>query len=84
MISDNIQQYYLHIGQKIDHIRHERGLTVLDMSVLLGLSRPHLSRIINGYGTIAVHELVHICKVLDRPLDHFVTLNDPEPIQPSV
>ncbi|MFD2614630.1 helix-turn-helix domain-containing protein [Paenibacillus gansuensis] len=58
------EMLYIDIGIRIRKLRLARGLTQLEFSKRIALSRPSVTNIENGVHKVSLISLYHICKVL--------------------
>ena len=76
MINDSIREYgnqaALEIGQRIQKLRMEHGVTAVDMSELLGITSNQLSRIENGRTKCKLEHIFVLAQIFSCSSDYLL------------
>jgi len=78
MRSDDVDQVYAVLGHRIRELRHDKGLTQIDLAHALGLSRTSIANIEVGRQRILMHQLLQLADVFHTsPQNLLIALGDP-------
>lgn len=69
--------------QNMRRIREARGLTLIELEHMTGLSRYQLGRYENGHQDPSMQRGAKVARALGASLDDLVGLHDPEAMEPS-
>lgn len=62
-------------AQRIREAREAAGLTQVELSDYLGITRDAVSKIENGRSTLTLQHLEQLPKILNRPIEYFLGLD---------
>ena len=63
---------------KIKGCIKQRGITITDLSIMTGISRPKISLVFSGKRRLSLEDISKICYVLDMTPNDFITPEKPE------
>ena len=56
------------IGVRVQELRKRQGLSKTDFALMVGISRPYLSKIENGSANVTIKMLERVARGLDVPM----------------
>ncbi|MBW8087090.1 helix-turn-helix domain-containing protein [Streptomyces hygroscopicus] len=62
-----IQQHRWAVGHRLRALRHERGLTQIQLGTLTGIDSKTISRIENGRHPTSIDQIARLARALDVP-----------------
>jgi quercetin dioxygenase-like cupin family protein/DNA-binding XRE family transcriptional regulator len=72
------------LGEKLSHLRRERGWTLAELAERSGLSKPYLSRLESGVRQPSLGALLTLSRVYDTPLQALVDTGGSHQSSPAV
>ncbi|QNB46046.1 helix-turn-helix domain-containing protein [Thermanaerosceptrum fracticalcis] len=69
---DNPESIYTYLGAELRQLREAKGLTLMELGNLSGVSYTHISEIERGKTCASLKTLEKLAKVLEVPISHFV------------
>ena len=69
----NIDDFTLWLGRRVETLRKERHLTMFQLSILSGVSQTTLKRMRRGIGNPKMLTIIRLCQIFDITLSDFFT-----------
>ncbi len=66
-LDSKYRENYFQLGLNIAYYRKQRGLSQMQLSELIGVSRTHMSRIETADCAVSLDVVFRICETLDTP-----------------
>lgn len=67
-----MNKLYNEIGQRINVLRLENGLTQAQLAEALDISTKHMSEVERGLSSLSIEKFVQLCDILSTDLDYLI------------